>query len=304
MLNQEEVRAALTGPFASIHVPFNRDGGVDYDGLRSELDCDLDAGSKTIMLTAGDSHYICLGDEEIAEVTRVTCEHVAGRAMVIAADRYHATRRARAFAEFAKETGADVVMCMPCDWGPSATPETLADHYASVAEVMPVMIVTNVFLGRSIEFGMEAIQRALDKSPNVMAVKDDVCGRFAQELSLRFEERCPTVAGGQKIHHLNMFPFGCNGYMSTFVHFYPEISRRYWSAIMEKDMKTACRITRDYDVPYFDYIMQLPGGWNAGLHATLELYGIAKRWRRPPYYSLNDEEMEQLAGFLRDLGIL
>ena len=304
MPSQEEVRANLTGPFSSIHVPFNRDGSVDYDGLRSELDFDLAAGSKTIMLTAGDSHYICLADDEIAQVTRVTCEHVAGRAMVIAADRYHATGRARAFAEFAKETGADVVMCMPCDWAQSATPQTLADHYAHVAEVMPVMIVTNVFLGRSIEFGMETVKRALDKSPNVMAVKDDVCGQFAQQLSLRFEERCPTVAGGQKINHLNMLPFGCNGYLSSFLCFYPEIARQYWSAVEENDIETAWRITRDYDVPYFDYIMQLPGGFDAGTHATLELYGIAKRWRRPPYYSLSDEEVEQLAAFLQGLDIL
>ena len=83
MLNQEEVRANLTGPFTSINVPFNQDGSVDFDGLRSELDFDLAAGSKTLMLTAGDSHYICMSDEEIAEVTRVTCEHAAGRAMVI-----------------------------------------------------------------------------------------------------------------------------------------------------------------------------------------------------------------------------
>lgn len=49
------------------------------------------------MLTAGDSHYIALTEQEFAEVTRVTVEHVAGRALVIAADRYLHTRQAVAF---------------------------------------------------------------------------------------------------------------------------------------------------------------------------------------------------------------
>ena len=30
----------------------------------------------------------------------------------------------------------------------------------------------------------------------------------------------------------------------------------------------------------------------------------AKRWRRNPYYSLNDEEMEKLADFYKSLGLL
>lgn len=121
---------------------------------------------------------------------------------------------------------------------------------------------------------------------------------------MRFEERCPTVAGGQKINHLNMFPFGSNGYLSTYMCFYPEIARQYWSAICEGNMKEAWRTVRNYDVPYFEHIMQLPGGFDAGMHGLLELYGIAERWRRPPYYSLNDEEMEKLAAFLRKLGVL
>ena len=50
-----------------------------------------------------------------------------------------------------------------------------------------------------------------------------------------------------------------------------------------------------------DYIMKLAGGFDAGFHGVLEICGIAKRWRRPPYYSLSDEEIERLAAFLRGL---
>jgi len=34
------------------------------------------------------------------------------------------------------------------------------------------------------------------------------------------------------------------------------------------------------------------------------LFGLAQRWRRTPYVSLNDEKMEQLAAFFRGLGLL
>ena len=69
-------------------------------------------------------------------------------------------------------------------------------------------------------------------------------------------------------------------------------------AIEAQDWAQARAIIRDYDMPYFDFVMALPGGFDAGIHATFELFGLAGRWRRSPYYSLNDEEMEQLAAFL------
>jgi 4-hydroxy-tetrahydrodipicolinate synthase len=110
MIDHNRVREALTGPVTSIRTPFAKDGSVDYDGLRNTLDFNIDAGSKTMLLTAGDSHYIALSDQEIADVSRVVIDHTAGRAMVVTADRYYNTNQAVAFAKFAAEAGADVHM--------------------------------------------------------------------------------------------------------------------------------------------------------------------------------------------------
>jgi hypothetical protein len=88
------MRARLSGPMPSLKTPFNRDGSIDYDGLRNLIDCNLAAGAKALMLTAGDSHYVALSEQEIAEVTLATIRHTAGRALVIAADRYYHTTQA------------------------------------------------------------------------------------------------------------------------------------------------------------------------------------------------------------------
>jgi len=57
-------------------------------------------------------------------------------------------------------------------------------------------------------------------------------------------------------------------------------------------------------MPFFDLIGQLPGGFDSGMHGKMELFRIAKRWRRKPYYSLNDEEMERLADFFKSKSLL
>jgi len=299
-----EVRYHLTGPVVSLHTPFDREGSVDYEGTRVFIDAALAGGTRTVMLTAGDSHYDILSDDEIGEMTRVTVRHTAGRAMVLAADRCYGTRRALMFAEFARETGADMIMCLPPDWACSCTPESLAEHYARVAEILPVMIVTNRFIPRGEAFGLETLERALDVSSDVLAVKDDMCGVFAQKMCAAFVDRCAIISGGQKRNHLNMHHFGCDGYLSTFVPFQTDITRRYWSAIQGNDYGMAATIIAEQDGPFFDYVVGQTGNFDACIHGMLELNGIASRFRRKPYYTLDDTEMECLKARLQELDLL
>ena len=300
----DEMRARLNGPMPSLKTPFLQDGSIDFNGLRRLIDYSIDNGSKALMLTAGDSHYIALSERDIAEVTKITVEHTAGRALVIAADRYYHTNQAVEFARYVHDLGADILMVMPPDWGASNTPQTFADHYRTVSEVMPVMLVSNVFIARGAKFGYDTLKLTLAQAENVVAIKDDMCGEFARKMSLLVQDHWAVVSGGQKQNHLNNHPYGCDGYLSTFMLLKPQISHAYWQAITTNNQPEIRRIIRDYDNPFFDLVMGLPGGFNAGIQACLELKGIAKRWRRKPYYSLTDSEMERLSEGMKKLGIL
>ena len=57
-------------------------------------------------------------------------------------------------------------------------------------------------------------------------------------------------------------------------------------------------------MPWFDYVSKSEGSYDAAIHGIYELFGLAKRYRRPPYYALNDKQMEDLAEFLRKTKIL
>ena len=303
-MTRQEIRAALTGPIPTIRTPYRRDGAIDYQALQTMIDFDIQAGAKTVVLTVGDSHLIAMSDQEIAEVTKAVVDHVRRRVMVVAADRYYDTKQAKAFAQYAVGVGADVLMVLPPDWAASGTVESLAAHYAAVAGHIPVMMVTNVFIPRGKDFALQTIGRVLDLSPNVVSVKDDFCGDFARRLCLLAHERCAVWAGGLKENHLNMAPYGCAGYLSSFLTFKPEITWRYWKAWTAGDLVAAAGIIRDYEIPWIDFIGKLAGGFDAGMHGILELYGLAGRWRPHPYHSLTDAEMEQLAAFMKSKGLL
>lgn len=310
-MSKEQIWEALTGPVASVTTPFNRDGSIDFDGLRNFIDFVIAGGhtssvcgTKTILLTAGDSLYTLLTDDEIAEVTKVTVEHTAGRAMVTAAGGGMATPAAVEFASYCRDVGADILMLMPPDWARSSTVETFVTHYRAAAAVMPIMIVTNVFANWPVSEAMQVLEILRDTEPNLLAIKDDLCDAFARKMSLLVHGKWAVLSGGQKQNHLSNLPYGCDSYLSTFITFKPEITHRYWQAIVAGDIATAVEVIEQYDLPFFDYTGALKGGFDAGVHGTLELFGVAQRWRRNPYYSLSDEEMEKLADFHRGLGLL
>jgi 4-hydroxy-tetrahydrodipicolinate synthase len=299
-----EIRAALSGPWPSIRTPFARDGQIDFAALRRQLDFVLQAKVKAVVLTWGDSLFSILTGDEIAQITKAVVQHVNRRAFVVAATDRWWTGKTVEFAKYCKGLGADMLMVLPPDWAESTTVDTLVAHYRAVSEHIPVMLVTNYLGSRGMDFGLELCRRLLREVPGVMALKDDVLGEFICKVCLMTHDRWALSAGGEKKNHLLMLPYGVDGYLSTFINFKPEIAWRYWKAIKADDLPAARAVVRDYDMPLFDYLSKSEGSFDAAMHGIYELFGLAKRYRRPPYYSLSDKQMEELAEFLRKTKIL
>jgi dihydrodipicolinate synthase/N-acetylneuraminate lyase len=294
-----QIRAALGGPWPSIRTPFTSQGEIDFDAMRRHLDFMIErAKAKAVVLTWGDSLYSLLTDEEIAQVTKVVVQFVDKRALVVAADNSWWTGKTVQFAEYCVEVGADMLMVMPPDWAHSTTVESLVTHYHAASQQIPVMLVTNYLGRRGTAFGLEVIKRLRDEVPGVMALKDDVGGAFIRKACLLTHGHWALSAGGQKQNHMNMHPYGVGGYLSTCMTFKPEIAWRYWNAIQADDLEAARSVIRDYDMPLFDYLIASEGSFDAAIHGIFELFGFAKRYRRPPYHSLTDEQMRDLAEFL------
>lgn len=133
--------------------------------------------------------------------------------MVVAADRQWWTRTEVAFADFALEAGAALLMVLPPSWGGSVTHDTLVEHYRRVAEHIPVMPVTNL-LAANHALGLRVLHTLADRVPNVVAVKEDVGGAFGRATASIVHERWAVLSGGLKQDHLNLHPYGCDGYMS------------------------------------------------------------------------------------------
>lgn len=152
---------------------------------------------------------------------------------------------------------------------------------------------------------LEVVRILLDEAPNVVGLKEDYGPEFIRPACLLAREKWAIFAGGQKQTHMDMVPYGVDGYMSIFMTFKPEISQRYWAAVESNNLSAGATIIRDYDMPTIDFLYtQFTAGGDAGQHGMLELAGICQRWRRKPLSDLSDEEMEKLRSFFQERGLL
>jgi len=302
-MDNEFFRRHVTGPVVSINTPFLRNGDIDFAGLAAFIDFALDAGTKAILFTPGDSLYDVLNDQEIAELTKFTARHIAKRAMFIAAGNRWWTAKAVEFAQYAREVEADATIAVPPARG--AVVRDLVDYYQAVSQHLPVFILSGSLSAVGVEPALETVKILLDQAPNVVGLKEDYGPEFARRACLLAHEKWAIFAGGQKQTHMDMLPYGCDGYMSIFMLLKPEISHTYWDAIERNDLKKATAVIRDYDMPVFQFLYStFPAGGDAAQHGMLELRGICGRWRRKPLPDLTDADTEKLKTFLQAKSLL
>jgi 4-hydroxy-tetrahydrodipicolinate synthase len=299
---RDKARCHITGPISSISTPFDRAGNIDESALRKCVDFAVEvAKSETLLLTYGDSLYSVLTDQEIADVTRITVEQNAGRKLVVAAGSWWLGESVR-FAEYCQSLGVDMFMPLPPNWAGSVKESTLVEYFTTISRTIPVMVVTAIGPGVSVPLG--TIQKLLDGDNGIVAIKDDICGPYGRRLAALTHEKWAFLSGGRKENHLDQLPYGAHAYLSLYMRFFPKIAHRYWDAIQTGNLTEAVAIINRYDIPFIDFCAKHGAHFDAVVHGAMELAGIAVRWRRAPYTSLDDAQMDQLKNFFSERGLL
>ncbi len=297
-----KIRQALTGPVASIPTPFLSDGEIDYPTIGKMIDFQIAGKLKMIFLTPGNSHYNCMSETEMYEMCRFVIKYTNKRVPVCACNFFQGTKKTLDFAKFAVECGTDLLLPFPPNWANSMTSDTLTDYYVEVAKIIPIMLIFTP-LGAT-DAAITNMEKALDRTDNIVAIKDDCCTPLSRKMTIACRERCAIFAGGQKQNYLNIRPYGADGYLSTIAMFKPEIAWKFWNAIESGKDKIAMDIVEKIDMPMFAHLIGLSGSFDAGIHAVMEMHGFGSRVRRAPYYNLNDQEVEKLRDSFHKLELI
>jgi len=286
-----ELRARIEGPVNSIPTPFDKEGGIDWDGVASIVEHGISGGSRVALLTYGDSQFDFLDDDEVGRLTRFVVERVNRRAVMVAATRRWPDQKAMEFGRYCRDVGADVLMVLPSDF---AGPAGRIEQYRAVAREIPVMLVGCP--------SYDILDELVDV-PGICCFKEDGTESYAAETIRRYADHWTFVTGGQLWRNYTQWPFGCRAYFCWLAALVPKLSQEYWAAVQRTDAAAAGRIIREIEAPFFALASSIRGGWFALWRAALELNGVCSRYLRAPLLSATDQEMDRIREQVRKLGI-
>ena len=281
----------LRGPMLSFPTCYTKDFQLDYAGMRRMIDRAIESGVGVVTLTAGNNDYETLSDDEIKELTRFMVESVDGRAVTIAATGPWWTGQSLEYAKFAEAAGADAVQILMVT---SGTDDGQVKHFEQIASAVKLPLVLHG------EPSMDLWKRlvAID---SLVAFKLEADHPQGLPVLEKYGDRLTIFAGGLDSMFLAYQPHGMQAYFSVFAPFAPNISMDIWKAVTEKRLDDAHQLIKKYETPFFEQWGKLGG--QAFWRATMEHFGVASRWMRPPQQSLTDAQMQEVKVFYDQLGL-
>jgi 4-hydroxy-2-oxoglutarate aldolase len=173
----------LRGVLLPVTTPFHTDGGLDVDGLRSNLRRWNQSGVAGYVVLGSTGERVHLDEREYLEVIELTRAEVPagpnGLAFIVGAGQ-QSTLGSIGEVKKAAAAGADAVLVItPHFYRAAVTQEALVNHYLAVADASPVpTILYSMPAFTGINVAPETVAR-LSQHPNIIGVKDssaDVAG--------------------------------------------------------------------------------------------------------------------------------
>jgi dihydrodipicolinate synthase/N-acetylneuraminate lyase len=282
------------GVFPAVTTKFNDNDEMDFEAFDKNIEAQIAAGAKGIIIGGSLGEASVLTDDEKVELLKQTVETVNKRAYVILNIGEQTTKAALLCAENALKYGADGLMMLPPLRYKADEAETIR-YFASVAEStpLPIMIYNNPY-DYKIEVTMDMFEQ-LSKYDNIQAVKEstrDVSN--VTRMINRFGDRFKILCGVDTLALESLF-MGADGWVAGLVDAFPKETVAIFNLAKQERYNEALAIYR-----WFLPVLELD------IHPKLVQYiklaetqtGLGTENVRAPRLALVGEERERVLAII------
>jgi len=207
----------MRGCATALVTPFKRDGSIDGDCFKKLVERQVKGGVKLLVPCGTTGENVTLGEEELAEVTRMTIAVAKPLgAYVIAGTGTNNTAAAIERTRKAREIGADAALIVAPYYN-KPTQEGIFAHFAEIARSVkgfPIMLY-NVPSRTSCNISAETTLRLAEKFENIVATKE-ASGDYSQVMHiLKNRPKNFKVFSGDDSSTLPLIALGADGLVSV-----------------------------------------------------------------------------------------
>jgi dihydrodipicolinate synthase/N-acetylneuraminate lyase len=283
------------GVFPAVTTKFTDDDELDFDGFDKNIEAQIEAGVKGIIIGGSLGEASVLTDKEKIALLKHTVETVDKRAYVVLNIAEQTTRSALQCAENAAKYGADGLMMLPPMRYKADDHETV-QYFTTVAKntSLPIMIYNNPY-DYKIEVTLDMFEE-LAKHDNIRAVKEstrDVSN--VTRMINRFGDRYKILCGVDTLALESLF-MGADGWVAGLVDAFPRETVAVFNLAKQGRHQEALAIYR-----WFLPVLELD------IHPKLVQYiklaeaqtGLGTETVRAPRLEVEGKEREKILGIIR-----
>ena len=275
----------------AIITPFNKEGKVDYPGLKELTEHLINTGSNGFVIGGTTGETTTMTHDEKIELYTKFAQIIAGRVPVIAGTGSNNTAQTVAFTqEVGQIPGIDMALVVAPYYN-KPNQRGITAHFETVAANSPVPIIIYNIPGRTgIKISKETLVD-LSHNPKIAGVKQ--CTDL-EDLEYIIEHAASDflVYTGEDLQSLTAKVLGAKGVISVASHVYGSAMREMYDDLDQGQIAAAGKLQRRL-MPKMQALFMYPSP--SPVKAVLNAQGLPAGGCRLPIVDLNEAEKRQLA---------
>ena len=275
----------------AIITPFNKEGKVDYPGLKELTEHLINTGSNGFVIGGTTGETATMTHDEKIELYTKFAQIIAGRVPVIAGTGSNNTAQTVAFTqEVGQIPGIDMALVVAPYYN-KPNQRGITAHFETVAANSPVPIIIYNIPGRTgIKISKETLV-SLSHNPKIAGVKQ--CTDL-EDLEYIVEHAAGDflVYTGEDLQSLTAKVLGAKGVISVASHVYGSAMREMYDDLDQGKVAAAGKLQRRL-MPKMQALFMYPSP--SPVKAVLNAQGLPSGGCRLPIMDLNEAEKRQLA---------
>ncbi len=281
----------LKGTGVAIVTPFEKDGRIDYKGLKKLLDHLVKGKADYLVALGTTGESATLSKEEKKELLKFIVEHINGRLpLVVGIGGNNTSEIAEAVAEVNKKQFIAILSVSPYYNKPSQ--EGIYQHYKAIAAASSLPLILYNVPGRTASnLSSETTLRLANDVKNIVAIKEasgniEQCMRIIKHKPKNF-----MLISGDDNLTLPLLACGADGVISVVANAYP----KDFSEMVRQALKGDYAKARHLHYKLTDITEQLFADGNpGGVKYVLEYLRICQRFVRLPLAEPNAQVQKKL----------
>lgn len=286
------------GIFTPVITPLAQDGSIDKTAFAEALEFLIQARVHGIIVGGSTGEYYAHTPEERLDLIQFSKEVIGNRVPLVIGTGAIRTEDSIAYAQKAKEVGADAILVGSSPYA-LPTEEENAAHALSIDKAAGLPIMLYNYPGRmSVTMQKTFFDIVTRESKNFVAIKESTGS--TQQLHL-LATKYPQIqlSCGWDDQALEFFAWGARSWVCAGSNFIPkEHIALYEAAVLEKNFDKARRIMSAM-MPLMDFLEE--GKFVQSIKYGCELVGLRTGGMRAPLQPLSEEQKERLKGIILTL---